>query len=484
MEEQSESLSTSATVVRNSFVMIAAQVILRALMVLFATYVARRLGSEEYGRYSLITSVINLFSFPADLGLSLYCAREIARDHRRASYFISNAAGIRLVAAVPVATAATLLADRLGYEPAIRVGVLVASGGFFLSAVQASLDAVLVGHERLDYSVLLGMAGQLLFMGVGSWALRWQSNFLVIIGASFLGVATTAALSFVVAHFRLGRLRLDLLPSEWMSLVRAALPIALMQLFFSVALRVDTFLLKQWQGDADVGWYNAAYDIVFGLFIIANGITLSVFATVSRLAGSQPAIARAIGQTAAKYLLLLSLPCALGGVLMADRVVVFLYGAPFAPTGPVLRLLLCALPIRFLVSLADSLAIVYDRAWSAAFITAGGMLLNITLNLLLIPRFGAQAAAGITIACEGAVLGWLLWVLRDQTLLAGLRQFGPGTGIALGAMAAMISLFWRWPVLALVGGGALTYGAVLLISQVVSATAIWRMVSRSWATQR
>ena len=52
------------------------------------------------------------------------------------------------------------------------------------------------------------------------------------------------------------------------------------------------------------------------------------------------------------FLLLFSLPCAIGGILLGDRVIKLLYGSHFAPAGPLLSLLLCALPIRFLVGLA------------------------------------------------------------------------------------------------------------------------------------
>ena len=108
-------------------------------------------------------------------------------------------------------------------------------------------------------------------------------------------------LSLLVAHFRLGRLRFQVQVSAWGGLVRAALPIALLQVFFSLSLRADTFLLKHYQGDAPVGWYSAAYDIVFGLFILAQGINTAFFPTVSRIAQGEPERARALSQGSAHF---------------------------------------------------------------------------------------------------------------------------------------------------------------------------------------
>jgi O-antigen/teichoic acid export membrane protein len=476
MAEDNRSLVATATVVRNSTATIMSQLVIRALLVVFAAFVARRLGNEEYGRYALVTSTVYLFSFPADLGLSLYSIREIARDHHRASFYSSNSAAIRVLVAFPVATAAALLALVLGYEQVVVMGVVIAAGGFVMTAFQGSLETVLVGYERLDYAAVLHVVGQVVFMGASIWALRQQASFLVIIAASFVGIATTAALSLIVAQRRLDRLRLELSLAAWPGLIRAALPIALLQLFFSIGLRTDTFLLKRWQGDAVVGWYSAAYDIVFGLFIVANGVNMSVFATVSRISKNRTATARALARSAAKYLMLFSLPCAVGGILLADRVVDLLCGPEFAPTAALLRLLLCALPLRFLVGLADNLSIVYERAWQAAGIALGGAALNITLNVLLTPRFGAPAAAAITIISEGLVLGLLLRLLRDQALLRGLSRFSSGLGFALGAMTIAVVLLWNMHVLFIIGASAVSYAAVLVASRIVSVDEIAQVV--------
>jgi O-antigen/teichoic acid export membrane protein len=468
-----EPSSATRTIARNSAVALVAQVLIRALLIVFATYAARQLGSEQYGQYSLVSSTINLLGLPADLGLTLYCIREIARDHSKAAFLMSNAAAIRVIAAVPLALIALLAVLALGYETRIVVGVSIAGGGFFLLALQGSLDAVLVGYEKLNYSAVLNLVGQVLFMGLGALALTRYKSFTVIIVASFAGTITTTVLSYLVARMRFGKLRLSLAPRAWPGLIRAALPIALLQLFFSVALRADTFLLKHYQGNATIGWYSAAYDIVFGLFIVANAVNASLFPTVSRLSGLQPDAARSLAQQAARVLFLFSLPCAVGGGLLADRIVQMVFGVQFAPAGILLRLLLLVLPVRFLVGLADNLCIVYDRAWQAAAIAACDAALNVILNLLLIPRYGAQAAAVVGIVGESLSLGLLLWVLRDQALLTAIRKSAPAAALALAAMVVPMALLPRWNAIVLVLFAASAYAAMLLASKAVRLDEVW-----------
>lgn len=468
-----EPSSATQTIARNSAAALAAQVLVRLLLIVFATYVARQLGSEQYGQYSLVSSTIHLFSLPADLGLTLYCIREIARDHSKASFLMSNAAAIRAIAAIPLALIAILAALILGYETPVVLGIAIAGGGFLLLALQGSLEAVLVGYEKLNYFAVLNLVGQVLFMGLGVLALSRYKSFAVIIIASFAGTITTTVLSYLVARLRFGKLRLSLAPFSWPGLIRAALPIALLQLFFSVALRADTFLLKHWQGNAAIGWYSAAYDIVFGLFIVATAVNASLFPTVSRLSGPQPDTARSLAQQGAKVLLLFSLPCAVGGGLLADRIIELVFGAQFLPAGILLRLLLFALPVRFLVGLADNLSIVYERAWLAAAITALDAVLNVTLNLLFIPRYGAQAAAVIGLVCESAALGLLLWVLRDQALLAAIRRSAPAVTLALASMAVPVLLFWQWNTIILIACAAAAYGGVLLATRTLRLDEMW-----------
>ena len=80
----------------------------------------------------------------------------------------------------------------------------------------------------------------------------------------------------------------------------------------------------------------------------------------------------------------------------------------FAPSVTPFRILSASLPIFFLSSLFMWVLIAQDKQWLLLKIYGAGMIVNIVLNLLFIPRFGYYAAAVITVVSEAVVLFFLL----------------------------------------------------------------------------
>ncbi len=447
---------------------IASQVIIRVTGVGFAIYVTRRLGSEGYGLYSLITSFIALFSFPADLGLSTYTAREIARSHEQIFTLASNTAVLRLLIAPVIVCSACLVAIALNYPSRVVTGVIVASLGFLVLAIQSTLGSMFIGQERLWFTATTELANRMVFMAIAYVALIWYPDFLVVIVSLLISNLAALGLSVFLTKKSLGKIRVHIQPQKWGGMLIASMPIAVLFIAFSLALRFDTIVLKSAFGDATVGWYSAAYDIIFGLFIVAQGINTAVFATACRLMVTNPDSVAGLGQTAVKALLIFALPCATGGFLVALDLVVVLFSVQFASTGPILRILLLALPVRFLVGLADNLSIAMLRSWKAAIVTLVSSLINIGLNLWLTPKYGTLVAAFISVACESFSLMFLLVILKDLHLLQAVYKVKWGLLLALLSMAGAV---WALPMLHVflrISIGGLVYGVVLVASGALS----------------
>jgi O-antigen/teichoic acid export membrane protein len=100
-----------------------------------------------------------------------------------------------------------------------------------------------------------------------------------------------------------------------------------------------------------------------------------------------------------------------------------------------------------------------DRAllWIAVFILGA----NVALNLLLVPRYGFEAAAAITVASEALVMLPIAWAVRNEGRLPNLR-YTAVIGLAGAAMAGTILLLPGPEVLVAVVA-SVVYAAVLLV---------------------
>jgi O-antigen/teichoic acid export membrane protein len=132
-----------------------------------------------------------------------------------------------------------------------------------------------------------------------------------------------------------------------------------------------------------------------------------------------------------------------------------LFGEPFGAAQQAFRLLILAMGIIFVHGIYLKLLVVFDRTRPELWIRAGTATLNVTLNLLWIPRYGIEGAAMATVLVELAVL--------TSRLLVGRRLGIRVTGgfllkplLAAALMAALMLAIGRvapwWVVL--IGGGA------------------------------
>ena len=98
--------------------------------------------------------------------------------------------------------------------------------------------------------------------------------------------------------------------------------------------------------------------------------------------------------TKAWYLMVIAaLPIAVGTALLANRFIVLFFGARYAPAGPVLAMLIWAGALMFLFSVLGITFSAIDRQPTGAGIVFMGMLINIGLNIVFIPWWGAWGAS-------------------------------------------------------------------------------------------
>ena len=93
---------------------------------------------------------------------------------------------------------------------------------------------------------------------------------------------------------------------------------------------------------------------------------------------------------------------------LAVPIIRIVYTATYDPSAEVLRVLYLSVPGLYLATVAMLLASSTMRERRAVFIMALGVALNVALNLVAIPRYGALGAAWVTVASQTFVAVWLI----------------------------------------------------------------------------
>ena len=119
-------------------------------------------------------------------------------------------------------------------------------------------------------------------------------------------------------------------------------------------------------------------------------------------------------ELAFKYLLIISIPIAGGIFLTADKLAQLLYGPEFAPVGSILTVMIWVIPWAFISEFLRHILLVVNREGSAVRALVVAVMVNIGLNLWLIPDYGFMAAAIVALIAEMVLVTIYAWQLKDE----------------------------------------------------------------------
>ncbi|MFH1463039.1 MAG: flippase [Pseudomonadota bacterium] len=419
----------------------------------------RGLGVEGFGVYGYVIILVNLATFSATLGMDRLIKREIARaPERTARYVATGLAASLLLSAV---TFLGILAWTLGVDgrPTVAVAAAIASVALTLRALALIPVSAFHGRRRMGLGVLGEGIGRTVLVGATALFVALRFGVVAVFVAQVLDAAVTFAILWHTYRRQISREALATTWADIGGLLRQAVPFGLNSLFVGVYLTVDVILLGRMRGDTEVGLYRGAVMLRSLFPIIADTISTGLYPRMAQHLGDREAAGREL-HFASRILLAVSVPVAVGGVMTAEPLMVLLGGAEFAASAPLFALMVPLLPLRFL---DNAYGMVLQALNRPADQTRGSMIasvVNVTANLLLIPRYGALAAAFNTLLTEVVLIIWLRARIAPLITGGGMLRTLVRVGLPVACMAVVIHFLPPVHVLLTIGVGGTVYAAV------------------------
>lgn len=395
-----------------------ARVVGVATGVVVAATLARNLSHADFGRFSLMLSLLAMASAFGDLGLTSAATRQLSLDRESDSEILGALVVARGITGIAGASAVAGIALALDSTSAMTVTVPLIAATLLLSPLSAWLGVaqarlrlgringlVLLQSTLWTSVVLLLAAARAPLIGYAVGFFVTSSIYSV---ATWLAFRSKTRISFAAARVRLRQL------------VTVAWPVAVGGLFVTAYYRIDGLLLYHFKGPLANADYSAAYKLLDVLQFIPAALLMVVLPLLS--ATWRTDARRGLEQRARLFRLSLtitmamSLPITIGGCLLAPRLIRLLYGADYERAAPLLAILLLAFPAISFGYVSVGIALASGRTRLYAATAAAAAFVNVVTNILLIPHFGSAAAAWITVATEFGVSTILLAVLalRDR----------------------------------------------------------------------
>ena len=396
-------MSTVQRVAKNTGIVIVGNVIFRLISLFVTIYLARYLGTVGFGKYSFVFAYLAFFGVITDLGLQQILVREMARDKSVAPKIIGNAFIIRLILTVFAVILSIIIITLMSYPSDTTSYIYIASFTLLFLSFSDFYRTIFEANLRMEYNIIARLVFKVLSAGLIFWVIFSHGTLMQVM----IVLVFSEMVKMLISHsfsrkFVKPQFQIDF--SLWKYLFRESLPIALSSVVMVIYYQIDMVMLSIMQGDVAVGIYSAAHKLFDPLLLIPNALMMSLFPIMSEAFKTSNDRLIKSYRLSLKYLLIIALPIAIGITLVADKVILLIYGAEFANSTTVLQILIWGLLFIFPNSIMLNLLISIDKQKLHTYSMGLCVIANVTLNLLLIPILSYNGAAIATLVTNVVLL--------------------------------------------------------------------------------
>jgi O-antigen/teichoic acid export membrane protein len=427
----------------------------------FFTFVAitRGLGPEAFGDFTAAMAFLFIPVAVADVGLSAAVLREISISPERMQPAMSASLPLRALVSAAVMAVAAGIGVAMPFSDRMTTAVLIGSLGSFMTLMTLALTPVLQAQLRMQWAVAGHVSGRVVTLGATLAALAAGLGFEAVVWAYVAGL-TVAFLVHAVGVARVVSLRPVVDTGYWRNLFVGSLVIGLAIAISQIYFRVDALLLALIRSSEEVGFYGAAYKFIELAQFFSATVAISMFPPLASFVATGDERAAALVQKAFDVLLAGAVFTALIMLAFPEEIITVTAGEEFRAAAPALQLLAPWALFGFTSGVLWRVLLASGRDTALLASSGGILVLNVALNLALLPTYGFKAAAVVSVLSEALVLVPVAILIRRDRLLPGLRYLPTVTG----AGAVLAAMLWLLPgptlIVALLS--AAVYAAILL----------------------
>ncbi len=408
--------ATYRTIFKNTAVMTAGRLVSQVSQFVMFIYAARSLGAVDFGIYSFANVLVMIIGHFMDMGLYRYCIQQTSRNLKTVPMYL----GASLVAkffliiigyAMIMGAGLALNKDAL----TLKVLLVLATAQAFHNLAMP-FDSAFAAQEKMQYSAVIISVSNII-MSLSGIAFLYYSRSVLLFS---IALAIGAFLRFILmAFWYLKKNGIPMFNFDFSfvgHLVKKGVPFLLSIFFISIYNDIDSVMLDMFDGEKTVGYYNAAYRLIEAPLLISESLIIALFPAVSRLYQEESETLKTLFSESFYKSLAFGLSVACVTAFLSKDLILFLYGPEYVQSGQVLPILIFGLVFIMPASICGTTLRSTDRQTIGMFVGGGGVVLNIMLNLILIPKYSLIGAAWATLATEVIVAGIYIQLVRHYVI--------------------------------------------------------------------
>ena len=390
--------------------------------------VQNQVGAETYGLYFAVLNFTFMFNILLDMGTTNFNNRNIARNNQLLEKHLSSIVILRLLLAVIYLAVIFTVALVIGYRGLMLKLLFWISINQFLNAfllyLRSNVSALLMFKTDSVLSVLDRML-MILFCGLLLWGNITHEPFriewFVYCQTAAYTIAVLVALVIVVYKSHLRKLTWN--GPFFLMIMKRSLPFAALYLLMACYNRIDSVMIERMLpvdiASTQAGIYASAFRLLDALVMIAYLFSVILLPLFSKMIKEREDI-QPIVRTSFSLLFVFAISAVVILLGYKESVISLLYDEHVAASVAVFSILIpCIIPTSFTYVFGTLLTA--NGSLKKLNITAlVGILVNIVVNLIMIPLWHARGAA-VASLCTQSVVSLLQFIIAMRELKVPMR---------------------------------------------------------------
>jgi PST family polysaccharide transporter len=398
-----KSSSGLRAIISNTGWLFADRILRMGASLVVGVWVARYLGVQQYGVFNYALAFVSLFSPIFTLGLDDVVVRHIVLQSSNKEEILGTTFWLKLLGGIASVLLAVSTMFFLGEHETLKIWLvaILAMAGIFRAA--DTIELWFQSQVQSKYTVIAKNTAFLLNTIIKIALILTKAPLLAFAWVTLAEFAMSAIGLLIVYQAKGSSLWLWRWSfSAAKTLLKESLPLIFSGFAILIFMKIDQVMLGQMIGNNEVGIYSAAVKVSEIWYFIPGAIVSSVAPSIyAAKEKSESLYYQRIGQLLS-LMACISFAIGLPMTFLSDKIIMVMFGSGYIEAGAILA-----------VHIWTSLFVFMGLATSPWFIAEGlnhvslgktlfGAILNIILNLLLIPKYAGLGAAIATIISQAA----------------------------------------------------------------------------------
>lgn len=357
-------------------------------------WIARYLGAELFGVLSYALAYSIIFTVISYAGLDRILVREFVREEKKSDIIISSGIIIRLIISIIITIIAILSAYfiKSGDNLTLYAIIIMVIGIVFRATdpikfwFEANLESkYYVISENIAY-ISMSLLRVLLIL---------LSADLIYFAISYLLEAILMGIGYLLNYKLYTKSFINLrISKEWISKIfKAGFPLALASINIIIYNRIDIIMLGEMVGKYETGIYSAGIKLSEAWYFVPGILIPSYFPAILKLREIKPQLYLKRLKQLYVLLIIISILIAIPVSIFSPLIISIFFGNEYMAGSTILAIHIWSMTASFLGTATNQYLIAENMQNISLYRTVIGVVVNVILNFILIPLYGAIGAA-------------------------------------------------------------------------------------------